>query len=90
MSDKKKEEAKAEPKSKPVKVETGLKKSEGDPGIRVATPGPNEVRVVSRVNHTLTIAYGGDALYVPPRGRTKPLNKEHLGAIPKGAILIKA
>lgn len=54
---------------------------------------PNPGKLVSRLDHAVTIAYNGEGLVVPPRAQGKhavviaDVNK--LGAIPSGLQLLK-
>ena len=42
--------------------------------------------LISRLNHPVTLAYGGNGLLLPPRGRIKNVDKNLLGALPKGVV----
>lgn len=50
----------------------------------------NWVRVVSRMTHPMSITYMGEQLIIPPRGRSEPLKKQGLGALPTGLMLVPA
>lgn len=42
------------------------------------------VKLVSRLNHPVTIRYGNDNIQVPPRGTANKLKKSKLGEYPNG------
>jgi hypothetical protein len=44
--------------------------------------------LLSRVDHPVELSYDGKGLMVYPRGRTTPLDKNKLGAVPKGVQII--
>lgn len=48
---------------------------------------PSLCVLYSRLAHDVTIQYGVDLITIPPRGQARKLNKEKLGAIPKGVVL---
>ena len=45
---------------------------------------PKTVTLASTRNHNVEISYGGESMIIPPKGKVTGLNKEKLGAIPKG------
>jgi hypothetical protein len=64
-------------------------------GVReVVAIAPKEARgsalavLLSRVEHPVEISYDGKGLMVYPRGKTAPLEKNKLGAVPKGVQII--
>lgn len=46
------------------------------------------IRLVSTLDNPVTISYAGDVIIIPPRGTTKPIDKQQLGAVPKGIIFV--
>ena len=44
--------------------------------------------VINRLDHPMTLSYGGDAMVVPPRGRVKIASVQKLGGLPKGIQLV--
>jgi hypothetical protein len=44
--------------------------------------------LLSRVDHPIELGYDGKGLMIYPRGRTTPLEKKKLGAVPKGVQII--
>ena len=49
---------------------------------------PNPCNVKSRLNYPVTISYNGEALVIPPRGNCKVADRNKIGAIPKGVVII--
>lgn len=47
-------------------------------------------KLVSRLNHPVNISYNGQGLVIPPRGKVRKVNKQLLGAIPKGVKYIES
>lgn len=45
-------------------------------------------KVISRLNHSVTISYDGKAMQVAPRGTAKGIELNKLGALPKGTQFI--
>jgi len=55
----------------------------------MADQNPNTVgKLVSRLDHSVTIAYNGKGIMVPARGTVKKVTRVLLGAIPKGIQFI--
>lgn len=50
----------------------------------------NPVNLASRLDHPVIISYDGQGLVIPPKGRIMVANKNKLGAIPSGVILLKS
>jgi hypothetical protein len=50
--------------------------------------GASLVILLSRVDHPIELSYDGRGLMISPRGRTSPLEKNKLGAVPKGVQII--
>lgn len=46
-------------------------------------------KLKSRLNHPVYISYGGQGMVIPPRGTMLGINKELLGALPKGVRYIE-
>jgi len=44
--------------------------------------------LASRLSQPVTIAYNGETLILPPQGRSRPLDKRFLGALPGGVIFV--
>jgi hypothetical protein len=44
--------------------------------------------LLSRVDHPIELSYDGKGLMLYPRGRTTPLEKNKIGAVPKGVQII--
>ena len=44
--------------------------------------------VISRLDHPVTLSYGGECIIIPPRGRELINNYEMLGALPKGVSVV--
>jgi hypothetical protein len=44
--------------------------------------------VLNKVNHPITLSYGGNALVLPPNGREKVANAGLLGAIPAMVTIV--
>lgn len=44
--------------------------------------------LLSRVDHPIMLSYDGRGIMVYPRGKTTPLEKSKLGAVPKGIQVI--
>lgn len=44
--------------------------------------------VISRLDHTITLTYNGDAMLVSPRERKRIADIKKLGAIPKGITVV--
>lgn len=59
-------------------------------GIRKYEPTEDTRLLVSRLPHPVTVAYNGQALIVPPRGRQRIDNYRLLGAVPGGVFIINA
>lgn len=55
---------------------------------------PNPGKLISRLDHAVTIAYNGEGLVIPPRAQGKNAilvaDKAKLGALPSGVECIKA
>lgn len=80
------------PDKAPAKSEGKVKNaSELDAFKQMEKPAPG--KLVSRLDHTATVAYDGDGLQVPPRAHGKTAvnlaNWKLLGALPAGVQLIK-
>ena len=45
-------------------------------------------KLISRLNHPVYISYNGYAMVIPPRGKMLGINKELLGALPKGVTYV--
>jgi len=52
------------------------------------TKGLNYAILLSRVDHPVELSYDGKGLMIYPRGRTSILDKNKLGAVPKGVQII--
>lgn len=44
--------------------------------------------VINRNNHNITLAYDGEAIIIPPRGREKIADFEKLGRLPVGITVL--
>jgi len=71
-------ERKESDEMKEFKENKGVKESKGV-GLAI---------LLSRVDHPVTIGYDGRGIMVYPRGKTTPLEKSKLGAVPKGVQII--
>jgi len=49
----------------------------------------NKVWIISRLSNPVNISYDGRFLQIPPHGKCKVLNKNLIGAIPKGVVIIE-
>ena len=56
----------------------------------MAEQNPNLVgKLVSGLDHTVTISYKGDGLAIPPRGCIKNVKRTLLGNLPRGVQFIR-
>lgn len=44
--------------------------------------------VVSRLDNPVQLSYGGEGLMLPPRGKLKGIQKDKLGALPRGVVFV--
>jgi len=57
--------------------------------FKAAMPTEGPGRLISKLNHPVTISYNGEAMQLPPRGKEKVSNVKKLGALPRGVLLVK-
>ena len=46
-------------------------------------------KLINRMNHPMTLAYMGEAMILPPRGKKMVADWQKLGNLPKGVTMVK-
>lgn len=60
------------------------------------SPAPSQEKLIepghliNRMNHPVTLSYGGEALVIPARGRVYIMNSQKLGGLAMGIVFVKS